>query len=190
PVHAPCTATTPLMVPTSASGPDSDGDAKWGSGEPSPIWCRTWPVPGSSWYSTPEFQSGTQTALPPSTGEPCAGPGPRQSTRIALPAVSTAAIPPEVQGTYTTVPLVAIPPKAAHARALATCEPTPVRWREFSRYALPFLPSAKIIPLPSRPGEVEPRSRSEALSAAQVAGAKIPVRRRAGVSAVTESLPS
>ena len=42
----------------------------------------------------------------------------------------------------------------------------------------------------SKPGAVVPKSRSPALSAAQVAGAKMPVRRRAGVSAVTESLPS
>ena len=88
------------------------------------------------------------------------------------------------------MPLVAIPPKAVHTGALATCEPTPVRWREFSRYPVPLLPSARIIPLPSRPGAVDPRSASEALSAGQVAGAKMPVRRRAGVSAVTESLPS
>ena len=55
---------------------------------------------------------------------------------------------------------------------------------------MPLLPSASINPLCSRPGAVDPRSLSPALSAAQVVGAKMPIRRRAGVSAVTESLPS
>ena len=73
--HAPLTATTPCMVPIRASVPDRDGEAKCGSAEPSRILCRTWPVPGSSWYSTPAFQSGTQTAPPPSTGEPAAAAG-------------------------------------------------------------------------------------------------------------------
>ena len=55
---------------------------------------------------------------------------------------------------------------------------------------MPLLPSTSIVPLLSSAGAVEPRSRSLALSCGQVTGAKIPVRRRPGVSAVTESLPS
>ena len=55
---------------------------------------------------------------------------------------------------------------------------------------MPRLPTVSIVPSLSRPAAVDPRSRSLALSAAQVTGAKMPVRRRPGVSAVTESLPS
>ena len=75
------------------SGPDRDGDAKWGSGAPSVICCRTWPLAGLSWYRMPAFTSATQTAPPPSTGEPAAAAGPRQRTRSRRPAVSTAARP-------------------------------------------------------------------------------------------------
>src|SRR5262249_54190026 len=99
PLQAPVTATTPCVVPTSTSGPDSDGEAAPGSGLPRLIWCLMCPVVGLSWYSTPVVQSGTHTTPPPTTGEPWAPPGPRQSTWIWSCAVFTAAIPPEKHGT-------------------------------------------------------------------------------------------
>ena len=55
---------------------------------------------------------------------------------------------------------------------------------------MPRLPSSSSIPSGSSAGWVEPRSRSCALSSAQVDGANTPVRRSPGDSAVTESLSS
>src|SRR5258707_15293907 len=98
------------MVPTRTSPPDKLGEAKCGSGPPSLIWCRTFPVRAASWYSVPEFQSATQTAPPPMTGEPHAAVGPCQSTLIFRCAVLTAVRPPPLQGTETVVPGTGAPP--------------------------------------------------------------------------------
>src|SRR5215831_8315895 len=46
PAQAPLTATTPLIVPSSTSGPDSDGEAKGASAPPRLILYRTCPVAG------------------------------------------------------------------------------------------------------------------------------------------------
>src|SRR5258708_7408459 len=82
PFQAPLTATTPLVVPSSTSRPDSDGEAKGASALPRLILYRTCPLAGLSSYSTPEFPSGTHTAPPPRTGEPRAGPGPGPRDRV------------------------------------------------------------------------------------------------------------
>ncbi len=42
--QAPATATTPDIVPTSTSEPDSDGEAKCGSSAPRPMRCRIAPL--------------------------------------------------------------------------------------------------------------------------------------------------
>ena len=92
--QAPDTAVTPLRVPTSMRLPAGVGETKCGSDWPRLSRWRALPVAGSSSYRTPAFQSATQTAPPPTTGEPLAAGGPRHSTRIRLPAVLTAARPP------------------------------------------------------------------------------------------------
>ncbi len=81
----------------------------------------------------PEFQSATQTAPPPITGEPQAPAGPRHRTLIVVRVVLTAVRPLPVHGTYTVVPLTAAPPKAAQTGAFASWPPMPPRCFAASR---------------------------------------------------------
>jgi hypothetical protein len=138
----------------------------------------------------PEFQSATQTAPPPTTGEPDAPGGPRQRTLMVVRVVRTAVRPLPMHGTYTVVPLTAAPPKAAQTCAFASWPPMPPRRDALSRKPVPPLPTCTIRPSASSAGDMAPRSRSPALSAPQLRGEKKPIRLSRGVSATTESLPS
>src|SRR5215831_7222168 len=118
--HTPLTATTPRRVPRNAVPPARDSDEKCGS--PSLISSRRLTVPsaGSSSYSVPPLSLPlwlywvTQTAPPPTTGDPFASDGPRHSTRIFRWAAFTAmaAMPSFMHGSYTVEPSTAAEPNA------------------------------------------------------------------------------
>src|SRR5207302_10884950 len=108
--QAPVTATTPSLVPRKAWVPVIDGDEKCGKDVPRLTEDRVLPVAGSSSYSVPAVQSVTQTAPPPTAGEPQALAGPRHRTWILFPVVSIAAIPPCSHGSYTVLPWTAAAP--------------------------------------------------------------------------------
>src|SRR5215468_10746455 len=118
--HTPLTATTPFRVPRNAVPPARDSDEKCGS--PSLISSRllTAPSAGSSWYNVPPLSLPlcsylvTQTAPPPTTGDPFASDGPRHSTRILRWAAFTAmaAMPSFRHGSYTVEPSTAAAPNA------------------------------------------------------------------------------
>src|ERR1017187_1766614 len=108
--YTPPTATTPWLVPRQPWLAVIDSEAKCGSEVPSDSEARVAPVAGLSSYRVPALQSVTQTAPPPTTGEPHALAGPRHSTRSLSPAVLIAAIPPCSHGSYTVLPWTAAAP--------------------------------------------------------------------------------
>ena len=83
-----------------------------------------------------------------------------------------------------------MPPYAPQTDALDTCPPIPPSAPWCMTYPMPLLPTWKTHPPGTSTGFVEPRSRSLALSWAQVEGANRLIICSVGESSMTESLPS
>src|SRR5215831_15117030 len=112
------------------------------------IWLRTVPSAGFSSYSVPPVSLYwvTQTAPPPTTGDPPAPDGPRHSTWICLCCAFTRmAARPLWHGSYTVSPETAAAPYAGQMDRDASSCPIPPRLAVFSRYPTPRLPMTNVV---------------------------------------------